>query len=103
MKKILKKQTLNSRYSDVHLYQILVNLENFCFWDQICPKNTLVGELGKAQPSTIKWMVSSKFRWFQVVFGWFQLVSGDFRSLLVLVSTEQKFVPRRFFLNTSEF
>ena len=28
-------------YSNVRLYQISVNLENFSFWDQICPKNTL--------------------------------------------------------------
>ena len=43
MTKILKTQTLNLKYgySNVLLYQVSVNLENFSFWDQIYPENTL--------------------------------------------------------------
>ena len=39
--KILKKQTLKPKQacSNVPLQEISVNLENFKFWDQICPKN----------------------------------------------------------------
>ena len=30
---------IEKAYSSLPLYQISVNLENFRFWDQICPKN----------------------------------------------------------------
>ena len=41
MKKILEKLKLKSKQAqgDPPLYEVSVNLKNFGFWDQICPKN----------------------------------------------------------------
>ena len=53
--KILKKQNFEKTKikiikagSNIPLYQISVNLENFRLWDQICPKN-LGGVLAQAE------------------------------------------------------
>ena len=41
---------LKQGYITVHQYEILVNLKNFRFWDQICPKLLYSGVLGQTQP-----------------------------------------------------
>ena len=77
--------------TNVPLYQILVRLENFSFWDRICPKKTL------------GWGIKTNSTWVQVVSGSFWVVPGCFRSFLVLVSTVSFLIKLQTSVNFAKF